>query len=57
VDNDGPKLGVADAAGNTRAVLGATQTVTPDGRTIGHPESSLHLFDAKGNVIWSAPSR
>jgi hypothetical protein len=36
-------------------MLGAGQTITPDGRKITYPESSMRLFNPEGKVIWSVP--
>jgi len=50
VGGDGsPTLLLGDKNGQTRAALGATETET---RTA---ESTLTMYDAKGNVIWQAP--
>jgi hypothetical protein len=52
---DGPKLGLFDENGVRRTMLGAASTVTPEGKTITYPESSLLLFSPDGKTIWSAP--
>ena len=52
---DGAALALFDEKGKGRTTLGVNQTVTPDGKTITYPESSLLLFDEKGKRIWSAP--
>jgi hypothetical protein len=51
---DGPGLRLFDADGTIRAVLGTTQTDTPDGKVISYPESSLFLFNPDGKVRWQA---
>ena len=50
----GPCLSLSDENGNERFRAGKTKTVTPDGKTIEYPESSLILFGPDGKVIWSA---
>jgi hypothetical protein len=50
----GPALQLVDETGNLRFVAGREATQTPDGKIITYPESSLLLFGADGNVIWSA---
>ncbi len=52
----GPGLQLSDAAGNERAVVGCTTTRSK--RTdaeIKHPESTLSLFNAEGDLLWQAP--
>ena len=44
-----------DRDGNVRAELGVTTTVDRRGAEIKTAESSLTLFDAKGDLIWQAP--
>lgn len=56
VTGAGPKLTLQDEDGGPRAVLGIGETTTADGRTTKHPESSLRLYTADGNMIWSAPN-
>jgi len=54
VDKDGPWLTLGDENGKSRFVAGKTKTVSPDGKTIEYPESSLILYGPDGKVIWSA---
>ena len=54
VDKDGPTLGLHDENGHIRFAAGKTATVSPDGKTIEYPESSLILFGPNGKAIWSA---
>lgn len=54
VSEHGPSLMLNDEKGNPRFVAGTTSTVTPDGKTIPYPESSLILFGPDGKAIWSA---
>ena len=54
VSKEGPSLSLLDGKGETRFAAGKTKTVSPDGKTIEHPESSLILFGPDGKVIWSA---
>jgi len=51
---DGPGLALYDENGNERFKAGKTTTVTPDGKKIEYPESSLILSGPDGKVIWSA---
>lgn len=50
-----PALELFDNEGIARALLGSTQTETPDGKTTRWPESSLLLFGPDGGLRWSAP--
>jgi hypothetical protein len=53
---DGASLSVRDETGRDRAVIGSTETErVRDGATIHSPESSIHLFDKDGKVLWRAP--
>lgn len=53
---NGANLVLLDAKGRHRAVLGHASTVTKTtGVTHEHPESSLVLFDEKGNVVHQVP--
>lgn len=52
--NDGPSLSLFDENGNERFRAGKAKTVTPDGKTIEYPESSLILSGPDGKVIWRA---
>ena len=54
VNKDGPWLTLGDENGKSRFVAGKTKTVSPDGKTIEYPESSLILYGPDGKVIWSA---
>jgi hypothetical protein len=54
VSKEGPSLMLNDEKGTGRFAAGRTGTVTPDGKTIAYPESSLILFGPDGKVIWSA---
>jgi hypothetical protein len=54
VGKDGPMLELWDEKGQYRFAAGKTKTVSPDGKTIEYPESSLILFGPDGKVIWSA---
>ena len=47
-------LTLFDENGEPRFVAGKPKTVTPGGKTIAYPESSLILFGPDGKVIWSA---
>ena len=38
-----------------RAMLGASATVTPDGKPISYPESSILLYGPGRKIIWQAP--
>lgn len=51
----GPSLSLVDRQGNIRALLGASLEMTGTGAVTRRAESSLALFDQKGEVIWSAP--
>ena len=55
VGKDGPGLALFDENGKGRAMLGAGKTVSPDGRKITYPESSLRLFGPDETVVWQAP--
>jgi hypothetical protein len=50
----GPSLLLYDEKGNERFKAGMAETVSPEGKTITYPESSLILFGPDGRVIWSA---
>ena len=54
VIENGPTLLLSDEKGHDRFVAGKAKTVSPDGKTIEYPESSLILFGPDGKVIWSA---
>jgi len=45
---------LSDENGKDRFLAGKARTVTPDGKIIEYPESSLILFGPDGKVIWSA---
>ena len=51
----GPSLSLVDRQGNIRALLGASLEMTGTGAVTRRAESSLALFDQKGEVIWQAP--
>ena len=51
----GPSLSLVDRQGNIRALLGASLEMTGTGTVTRRAESSLALFDQKGEVIWRAP--
>lgn len=51
----GPSLSLMDRQGNIRALLGASLEMTGTGAVTRRAESSLALFDQKGEVIWKAP--
>jgi len=54
--NTGTSFYLADKDGQTRAVLGRTSTVTKrTGVEHKRPESSLVLFDEKGNLLYQVP--
>lgn len=53
--DDKPALKLLDSNGVGRAVVGSTETETPDGKTTRWPESSLLLFGSDGELRWSAP--
>jgi len=55
VHKDGSGVRLYDENDRTRALLGTGQAMTPDGKVISYPKSSLILFGADGNEIWSAP--
>ena len=55
--SENASLELRDEMGKPRAVLGSTRTVTPDGRQITEPVSSLLLFAPDGKVIYQAPLR
>jgi hypothetical protein len=54
VIENGPTLLLSDEKGHDRFVAGKAGTVSPDGKTIEYPESSLILYGPDGKVIWSA---
>ena len=51
---DGSAIVLSDENGKDRFLAGKARTVTPDGKIIEYPESSLILFGPDGKVIWSA---
>jgi hypothetical protein len=53
--NAEPSLELRDENHKTRTVLGVTQTSSKDGITTTYSESSLHLFNPDGFVVWQAP--
>jgi hypothetical protein len=53
-DSFGPRLEVMDKDQNERVVIGADWRGAPEG-TPATAESTLTMYDAKGNVIWQAP--
>lgn len=55
VIKDEPNIDLMDAKENVRAELGVGGTLTKNGERTTYPESSLRLFDPKGNLIWMAP--
>ena len=56
VDKDGgPGLTLLDQKGTIRALVGPTETTTPDGKVTRYPESSILLFGPDGKGIWAAP--
>ena len=55
VDKIGPSLDLFDINKQLRASLGICKTLTPDGKTVAYPESSLILFKPDGNVLWMPP--
>jgi hypothetical protein len=54
VFKNGPGLVLADEKGVGRFVAGKGIRVTPDGKTIALPESSVVLFGPDGKIIWNA---
>jgi len=54
VVNGDPRLMLLDENGQNRFAAGKTWTVSPDGKIIEYPESSLILYGPDGKVIWSA---
>jgi len=52
---EGPALMLLDENGKTCALLGTGQIMTPDGKVISYPKSSLILFGADGKEVWSGP--
>jgi hypothetical protein len=54
VRKDGSSLALYDKNGTTRFEAGKAKTMTPDGKTIEYPESSLILYGPDGKVLWSA---
>jgi len=54
VNKDGPDLTMYDEKGIMRFVAGKVTLESPEGKTIGYPESSLILFGPDGKSIWSA---
>jgi hypothetical protein len=55
IDNTGVNIILCDKNGTVRTVVGATQTKTPDGKTVTNPESSIILYGPDGEVAWQAP--
>ena len=51
----GPSLSLMDRQGNIRALLGASLELIGTRAVTRRAESSLALFDQKGEVIWQAP--
>lgn len=56
VGEPGPRLSLGDSKGMTRVELGAGTVKTPDGNRTVYQESTLRLFDAQGNAIWTSPN-
>jgi len=54
VGSEGPTLELHDENGKIRFSAGKTKLLSPDGKIIEYPESSLILFGPDGKVIWSA---
>jgi len=54
ISKDGPSLSLWDEKGVGRFAAGKTKAISPDGKTIEYPESSLILYGPDGKVIWSA---
>jgi len=54
VSEVGPSLSLSDENGKMRFAAGKRMAVSPHGKTIEYPESSLILFGPDGKVIWSA---
>ena len=54
LSKDGPTLELFDEKNKVRFAAGRSETITPDGKQISYPESSLILFGTDGKVIWSA---
>lgn len=55
-EDGSPSITLFDKEGNTRAVLGCTETVTPKTSVEHkHPESSLILYNKDAKVIFKAP--
>jgi hypothetical protein len=51
-------LELRDKDGQLRAVLGETASINrATGKETKTAESTLTLYDAKGNVIWQAPGQ
>jgi hypothetical protein len=48
-----PSVTLFDENGNMRAVLGSAIIRTKGGQIVKHPESTLILFDDKGNVTFT----
>ena len=56
-DSGEPYLTLWDAAGQERVTVGCTKTVDKDtGAETKYPESTVTLFNAKGDVLWQAPA-
>jgi hypothetical protein len=51
---DGPSLELYDENGNGRFMAGIITMISPEGKTVAYPESSLILFGPDGKIIWSA---
>jgi hypothetical protein len=54
VTKDGPALLLFDENGKLRFDAGKSSVITPKGKIIAYPESSLVLFGPDGKLIWSA---
>jgi len=52
---DGMALNLVDENGRPRATVGASVVTKPDGTKIISPESTIHLYNKEGKVIWQAP--
>jgi hypothetical protein len=50
-----PVIKLNDEHGAARAYLGTTTSLTPYGKVVFNPESSLVLYGPDGKVIWQAP--
>jgi len=54
IKDGSPSIALFDENGKIRFAAGKTETITPEGKTIAYPESSLIRFGPDGKVIWSA---